>query len=159
MESLCFPKDRDIMGNELRRDTFVSHETRQRAKCLTHQHQQQLRQERIEGIHAERHRKAQEEREKLVGKYESYKEVVKKLCDEQEKCPYHEKTINDSTIENFATLSKEELLCFIIAKRPLPKIPHLPKNKGKLDQAKNGEQISLDLLLIYDMKQISDLKK
>jgi hypothetical protein len=47
LEDLGFPKDRDFDGKEVRRDATITQEARQRAKCLTHEHQMLLRKELI----------------------------------------------------------------------------------------------------------------
>ncbi len=56
-DSLGFPKDTDVHGNEISRDAGISQESYQRSKNLTHKYQVNLRQARVDQIMAQqRHR-------------------------------------------------------------------------------------------------------
>ena len=51
-QNLGYPMDQDMDGNEVTRDATITQENHQRAKCLSHTYQKQLRKERLEGLAA-----------------------------------------------------------------------------------------------------------
>jgi len=64
-ESLGFPLDRDEDSTIHRRNEGISQESRQRAKCLTHQHQIKLGEERFKTIRIEQKRREDQTRDKI----------------------------------------------------------------------------------------------
>ena len=79
-EALGFPMDRDVAGEKVRRDASINMEARQRAKILTHQHQVELREERILTLQAEVKRKDDDKREKIVSKLDDNEACERKMC-------------------------------------------------------------------------------
>jgi hypothetical protein len=51
-DNLGFPMDQDVEGNPVPKNQGISQEHRQRAKCLTHEHQVKLREKRLEAAMA-----------------------------------------------------------------------------------------------------------
>ena len=84
-EQLSFIQDHDIHNNIVHGDATINQESRQHAKCLTHPHQQLLRQEREDKMQAEIKQRSYEANAKVVDKFDSVNEVVKKLCLLQER--------------------------------------------------------------------------
>ena len=75
LESFGFSKDVEIMGNKTRWDATITQENRQRAKCLSHIHQIELRQERIYCANVEATKEKMKDQANLIDKVESNKKV------------------------------------------------------------------------------------
>ena len=132
-ESLGFPLDMDEEGTIETRNHGISQEPRQRAKCLTHRRQIELRKERLNSIRIEQKRREDETGDKILQKLDQNKtceEKLQKIAGRQE--------LSELTMDHFDQCLKDELIAFILVRvLDVPK-SKLPK-KGKLDEAKNGE--------------------
>ena len=130
-EALGFGRDIDSTGKETRHDTTITQESRQRAKCLTHNHQKMLRQERIALATAEANRKHLEAETKVIDKLELNNNVETKL-----KSIFGNTNLSHLTLFNFSSLTRNKLVGFVHVRKPDMKISQMPK-KEKLEAAQN----------------------
>ena len=123
LQNAGFSSDQDQYGLDLTKDATIAQEHRQRAKCLTHEHQIHLRQERILSLKNEMMRKKQEAKDKLREKNRRNKDAMTKLKDFM-----NQETLNleDATLQHFSKLKLCYLEAFILVrtietKNKLPK--------------------------------------
>ena len=142
-EGAGFSVDKDNNGKEVRRDATITQEHRQRAKCLTHVHQQSLREERINLIKAEIERKKADAVAKLHAKLRNNFDCEKKLFLLM-KVNTDVKHLMNVTMANLMSCSGDLLKAFIIVRKDNLLISRLPKN-GLLNDALKGEKNLISL--------------
>ena len=115
-EGAGFSVDKDNNGKEVRRDATITQEHRQRAKFLTHIHQQSLREERINLIKAEIERKKADTVAKLHAKLRNNFDCEKKLFLLM-KVNTDVKHLMNVTMANLMSCSGDLLKVFIIVRK------------------------------------------
>ena len=99
-DRLGYPIDLDPHGEEVPKTATISQESRQRAKCLSHDNQIKLRQEREQILLADQTRKVADK----VNKYHSLLETNKK-CEEM--------LAGANNVENFSKCTVPQLTAYI----------------------------------------------
>ena len=148
-EEYQFPVDRDILGKVVRRTATISQEPRQRAKILTHYHQNAQREARQLEKNVDKIRKVAITKEKLLSKMKSNENCEKKLCEIMKTDTYNG---NNALIEHFAIPSVPLLEAFIMARNLDLNKSKLPK-KGKLSDAEAGNYTLIKLAFEHRYKR------
>ena len=135
IEQHGIPIDIDAKGNEVRRDSTISGESFQRAKCLTHKTQRRLRQELNDGIIAKQNDKEAkvtlEKEQTYVRNKECEKAMRKRL-----KQPEDELSLQEATLDMFAKSNCSLLRAFCQVRKGKPE-SGWPK-KGSVTDAETG---------------------
>jgi hypothetical protein len=121
-----FPQDEDPNGKKVRREATLSQETHQRAKCLSHKHQVELRSLRRSEVEAVSKRK------KAV-----VDNRVMKHLNVNVQCQEKLRNFGEATFEDFAKCRGDELTSFLFVRDPTISVSKLPK-KGKVADAEAG---------------------
>ena len=128
-DRLGFPVDLDLNGKEVPKTAGISQECRQRAKCLSHSVQIELRKER------ERRLQAEEKRKTATAVNKSHDLIKANQCCETK--------LNDTdkSLESFAKCSVKELQAFVHVRtfRTLQTENWNWPKKGKKEEAESGE--------------------
>lgn len=137
-ESLGFKQDINIQGNYVRRESTITQESRQRAKCLTHEYQAEQRMERKIQLEAEVSRKKVEAANKLVQKIGKNDNCVMKICKILGR-DQSEEHLEDASMEDFSKLLNADLESFILVRNKDNQVKSKLPKKGKLEDAMTGE--------------------
>ena len=154
-ENLGFPMDRDVDGTLISHNANISQECRQRAKCLTHDHQINIRMERISLIEEEIKRKEADHIAQLQILLSNNKKCEEKICNLLGK-QYDESYLKEVTHEVLDKCNGNELKSFILVRKTeLPK-SKLPQ-KGKIIDAIKGENNLLSIA--FGCKEMNNIVK
>ena len=138
-DELGFCRDFDAGGKEVLRNAGISQEHKQRAKCLTHVYQKEMRQAYTESIIAEKLRKKEVAKAKHDDQIKVVEFAVEKLKDlmKEDNLYNEDEGLDMCPIDYFDKLNIQQLTEFILAHYPnAEKKCEIPKNKGKLHKAK-----------------------
>ena len=154
-EELGFPLDMNSGGGHVRRDATISQESQQRAKCLTHQSQVEIRQERINKLQAEVVRNKLEKLEHLqhcLDQNTNCEEKIKKMLETQNGNVNKDNNVSTATCETLARLTVGDLTSFILSRNLELSKSKLPK-KGKVEEAIRGESNLISLAFSLRSKE------
>jgi hypothetical protein len=162
-DRLGIARDRDSMGHEVMRDATISQESYQRTKCLTHEHQIHLQNERLsqnQRIENERkelaNRKHNEKiaRDDLIVECLCKKLEVGELLSDAEIGTVNVEYLERCTLEMFASLKCDKLDAFIMARQDCDKPEFTAKSKipkkGTLSEAALGDRNKFELRSIAE---------
>jgi hypothetical protein len=124
-----FPQDEDPDGNTVRREATLSQETHQRAKCLSHKHQVELRSLRRSEVESASRRKRAVVDNRIM-----------KHLNVNVKCQEKLGNFGEATFEDFAKCRGDELTSFLFVRDPTISVSKLPK-KGKVADAEAGVDV------------------
>jgi hypothetical protein len=139
MEQHGLPIDVDASGNEVRRESTVSGESFQRAKCLTHNSQCRLRQDLKDQIRAKKNgklAKATLEMEQMYLLNKNCEEALTKALQKALNQPDGELSLEQATLDLFAKPTAPLLKAFYQVRKGKPEAGW-PK-KGQVKEAENG---------------------
>ena len=134
-EGLGFKPDKNYSGKEVRRLAGITNESCQRAKCLSHNYQRDLRKKVILEYKNKEVEKVLTTRNKAKEQYLLSAIIENKLANQ-----------NDTTMGVFVQFKIAELKAFIYVrsytemKNKIDKSFQMPKNKGRLEAAERGER-------------------
>ncbi|KAL7552482.1 hypothetical protein ACHAWF_015738 [Thalassiosira exigua] len=138
--------DRDSKGNEVTRLAGISQEHLQRAKCLTHPFQVELRKERLKQIRWKERQKKEDANKVHQQKIDANKQVVDEICKRMQEegiigdSDFGEQFLTDCPIEIFDQLKPAwKLDSFILARSKDYKTKSSIPKRGKMEEAKRGE--------------------
>ena len=123
----------------MRRVAGISQEHMQRAKCLTHQHQCELRRVRLLRINEGLEKKREDKQSKAQKQLNDNANCVLFLCNLL-KVDAAENNLPYLTMKHFAECTIPQLRTFILVRNPAYQTASKLPNKGKLDAAVAGEE-------------------
>ncbi|EJK76050.1 hypothetical protein THAOC_02207, partial [Thalassiosira oceanica] len=148
-----FVHDYGVDGQIVRRDAGITQEQLQRAKCLTHDFQINLRKQRLLDCQRSERLKKKRENAKHQAKIDANAVAVKRLVgmlkddDADDKFAFlsdsDESALEHSTLEHFFNLRAQELVSFITARNPQHNTKSSVPAKGTLQEAKDGARKSV----------------
>ena len=146
--------DSDRNNKAVHRTADINQENRQRAKCLTHIHQVELREERTMLIQADIYRKKADKLSLLNSKINDNticEEKIMTILQKDNIDNSSDITLNDASLEMFDKCNLPDLIAFILVRRPDLTKSKIPK-KGKLVDAEKGENNCI--LLAYECRSM-----
>ena len=153
-EELGFPMDSDRNNKAVHRTADINQENRQRAKCLTHIHQVELREERTMLIQADIYKEKADKLSLLNSKINDNticEEKIMNILQMDNIDNGSDITLNDASLEMFDKCNLPDLIAFILVRRPDLTKSKIPK-KGKLVDAKKGGNNCI--LLAYECRSM-----
>ena len=144
-EGLGFVKDKDCFGNVHRRDSTVSQEWRQRAKCLTHEVQSALRNVREEEANQVERKKDNDAKELRREFFATNRKAVECLYTKHLRLTYvpgDESKVSECSFEHFYSLNIPQLVAFLVVRNEKYSKKTGYGNKGKIEEARtNGNNL------------------
>ncbi|EJK66261.1 hypothetical protein THAOC_12831 [Thalassiosira oceanica] len=148
-----FVNDFGVDGQIYRRDAGITQEQLQRAKCLTHDFQINLRKQRLLDCQRTERLKKKRENAKHQAKVDDNKAAVRRLngmlkaddADDMfaELSDFDESALEHCKLEHFFNLKAPELVSFITARNPQHNTKSSVPAKGTLQEAKDGARKSV----------------